>query len=437
MADNAGAVERSAVLIRIRHRLYGLVLVAILAVLGGVTVALYNKAFTDTVPVTLLTSRAGLQMLPQSDVKVRGMIVGEVREIDVTETGAALHLAIKPEKAGEIPGNVTARLTPKTLFGEKYVDLQMPKTAGPPIAVGAVVRQDNSVAAVELDRVLNNLLPVLKAVKPEELNATLNALATALDGRGDQIGRNIEIVDGYLRKINPHLPTILHDLRAIGDVSSATNQAAPDLLRLLRNLLVTNRTIVSQERRLVRLIDQGQRATDTTNAFLMANENKIWGVQFANRPAFEVMAKYSPQLPCVLHGIAEAREQLEAASGGKDPMIHVTLEVVRPKQGYKAGLDAPEYNDHRGPRCYGLPNNPIKPFPQMQVLDGTEDGGGDPLMRSMSAYLGAPAASTAEDEESVVNTVMAPTLGMPAYEVPDIASLLLAPSMRGSVVTVQ
>lgn len=435
MSDTTGSVERSAVLIRMRHRLYGLVLVAILAVLGGVTVALYNKAFTDTVPVTLMTSRAGLQMLPQSDVKVRGMIVGEVREIDVTATGAALKLAIKPEKADEIPGNVTARLTPKTLFGEKYVDLQIPETTAPPITAGAVVRQDKSVASVELDRVLNNLLPVLKAVKPAELNSTLNALATALDGRGDQIGRNIETVDAYLRKINPHLPTIFHDLRAIGDVSSAANQAAPDLLRLLRNLLVTNRTLVSQEPKLIRLLDQGQRAADTTNAFLMANENKIWGVQFASRPALELMARYSPQLPCVLKGIAGARKRLESASGGEDRLIHVTLELVKPKPGYKQS-DAPEYNDHRGPRCYGLPGKTPVPFPQMQVLDGTEDSG-RPLMRSMSEYLGAPAAATAEDEESVVNTIMAPQLGMQAYDVPDIASLLLAPSMRGSVVTVE
>src|SRR5690606_27607136 len=98
------------------------------------------------------------------------------------------------------------------------------------------IQQDRSQAAVEIDKVLNDLLPLLRAVKPAELNATLNALATALQGRGDQIGRNLEQADALLKKINPQLGTLVRDLRGLADVSDVYAAAAPDLLQTLRNL---------------------------------------------------------------------------------------------------------------------------------------------------------------------------------------------------------
>ena len=40
---------------------------------------------------------------------------------------------------------------------------------------------------------------------PQELNATLNAFATALEGRGDRLGENLELVDEYFGEINPQM----------------------------------------------------------------------------------------------------------------------------------------------------------------------------------------------------------------------------------------
>lgn len=48
-------------------------------------------------------------------------------------TKATLDIALKPEHVAHIPSDVHARLLPKTLFGEKYVDLVAPRgsSAGP------------------------------------------------------------------------------------------------------------------------------------------------------------------------------------------------------------------------------------------------------------------------------------------------------------------
>ncbi len=46
--------------------------------------------------------------------------------------------------------------------------------------------------SIEVEKVLSDLYPLLRTVQPAEINQTLNALATALEGRGDKLGQNLE-----------------------------------------------------------------------------------------------------------------------------------------------------------------------------------------------------------------------------------------------------
>lgn len=459
MSGSGMAVAGGEGVSRLRYRLYGLIFVLIAALLMGLLVAIYNKAFTPYVAVTLNSDRAGLQLLETSDVKIRGLIVGEVRAIRATPNGAAIDLAIQPDKAPLIPRDVSARILPKTVFGEKYVELVHP----PPgqetkqhIKSGDQISQDRSTTAVELERILNRLMPLLRAVKPEQLNATLNALAMALQGRGEEIGRQIETADGLLRRLNKELPTLVENIKSVGDVAAVYDAAAPDLLRLLRNMMTTNTTIAEKGDSIDRLIDQGIAVSDRSRRFLADNENRIVGFGIANRDALALVARYSPTLPCVLQGLAEIRPDLEDAVGGRQPGVHVTIELVKPRPAYKPRLDTPRYGDHRKPRCYGLPD-PKKPFPEHQVLDGTEDNdwrADRPLTPPLpelplagSPTDGAPAVgrpvsgvfvdtaggSLAEDQE-MLKGLMAPMLQTPAEQVPDIATLLFGPVTHGTVV---
>ena len=47
---------------------------------------------------------------------------------------------------------------------------------------------------------LADLFPLLRAVRPADLDATLYALATALNGRGDQLGQSFDKLDTYLTR---------------------------------------------------------------------------------------------------------------------------------------------------------------------------------------------------------------------------------------------
>ncbi|MFG2246853.1 MCE family protein [Spirillospora sp. NPDC048823] len=431
---------------RIRFRVLGMTMLLVIVLLLALTVALFNKSFTPVTEVTVKTERAGLQLLSHSDVKVRGLIVGEVRGADATAEGATLHLALDPDKAELIPRNVQARLLPKTLFGEKYVDLHIPAQAGPlGLAEGAVIPQDRSRAAVEIDKLLNDLLPLLQAVKPAELNATLNALATALQGRGDQIGQNLEQADELLRKINPQLGTLVHDLHGLADVSDIYNAAAPDLLQTLRNLNVTSRTITDKTATIERLIPATTALAQDGDVFMRHNGPKIIGFNIANRDVLSVVARYSPTMPCVLAGLMKLAPEAERVAGGNgSKTFNLTVEIVKPRPGFKHPLDLPEVKDQRNPRCYNLPN-PKVPFPDYLALDGTQDdlwwkdpdpanaGGG--RGRALSNVFVDPGSMS---EKEKIKNVVGPMTRTPADQVSDVSSLMFGPLLgNGSVVTIK
>ena len=101
--------------------------------LAGVwlTYGVFTQKFTHFDEVTLDASTIGLQMPERADVKIRGVIVGEVLGFTATDAGATVKLGIYPDQLHTIPRNVTGAIVPKTLFGEKYVSLVVPADPSP------------------------------------------------------------------------------------------------------------------------------------------------------------------------------------------------------------------------------------------------------------------------------------------------------------------
>ncbi|MDT4909089.1 MAG: phospholipid/cholesterol/gamma-HCH transport system substrate-binding protein, partial [Pseudonocardiales bacterium] len=213
-----------------RRRLYGVGFICMIVALIALSIAFYNKTFTKVVTVTLKTDHTGNQLIKASDVKERGIIVGTVRKVRSQGEGAIITLALDPSRASIIPSNVSAQILPKTLFGEQYVALQLPENPARHIKNGDVIPQDRSKAALEISTVLGDILPLLQAVKPAELNATLTALATALKGRGEQLGQTLVHLDRYLTALNPEVPQLVDDLKKLGQVAVQFNDAAPDVI---------------------------------------------------------------------------------------------------------------------------------------------------------------------------------------------------------------
>jgi virulence factor Mce-like protein len=411
-------------------RVYGVVFIVVIALLVGLTIAIYNKTFVHVVHVTLETDRVGNQLAPPADVKLRGMIVGEVRSVSSDGRKASVSIALQPRTAGLIPANVTARLLPKTLFGEKFVDLVLPpRPAQRRLAEGDVIPQDRSTTAIELERVLDDLLPLLRTIQPGKLNATLNALATALEGRGERLGENLALVDGYFTRLNPELPAINEDITGLADVSQIYADAAPDLVRMLRNFAVTTNTIRAKSDAYAGFLAGTAGFATTTRQLLEENDDRIIELAAVGRPTLELLARYAPEYPCLLQGLTQSNDFIGKTFANGE--LHITLEVTRPRKGYTPG-EEPAWGERRGPNCFGVPNPP-RPWPGNKFRDGTAGGGSGDVLPGFLVDPQSGRSGTAE-EQRVVEALLSPQLGVRAADVPDVATLLFGPMARGTAV---
>jgi phospholipid/cholesterol/gamma-HCH transport system substrate-binding protein len=434
---------------QLRRYASGVAFLVVIALLVALSVALYTKAFTPVVTVALQTDRAGNQLSTHADVKLRGLRVGEVRSIRSSGQGATIELALNKGLAHLIPSDVAAQLLPKTLFGEKEVDL-IADTASTarPIRAGDVIPQDRSHTSIETERVLNNFLPLLQSLKPAQLSLTLNAVSSALRGRGERLGRNFALTDDYFRQLNPEIPAMLEDFRGIADVSASYTKASADLLRFIDNSAAASRNLVDQKEELATFLSSTTTFAQSADDFLRINERSLVDLAAQSRPNLQLYAQFSPEYACILHTLPKQEIVGEKTFGGVNPWLHITLEVTQDQGAYLPG-DEPKFREDRGPTCFGLQGKPIVPFPAYyEPKDGYCDAAeaASPGVTTGNCHTGgSPVAARAVADPVLalggplqadqVAAAVAPVLQLQPGEVPDIATLLFGPVARGATVS--
>ena len=423
-----------------QFKILGIVFLALLV--GGVwlTYAIFTKQFTEYDRVTLKTSTVGLQLPERGDVKIRGVIIGEVLDFRPVGDGAEVTLGIFPDETDTVPADVTGQIVPKTLFGEQFVSLVIPESASSDsIEAGDVIEQTET--ATEVEAVLNDLFPLLRAVQPAELNMTLNALATALEGRGDQLGDNLETVDSYLKRFNPQLPALVEDLRLTAEVSDIYADVLPEVGQILRDQITTLGTLEDREDTLNALFNDVSSFSGTAESFLRTNGDNLIRLGEVSEPQVTMLAKYAPEFACLTKGLVNAGKlQAEAF---RNYTLHIVLETL-PNQPRAYNVnDVPRYGEDRGPNCLNLPNppwsqdNPVRAQPNLD--DGVDEPTGKgtsrvapgPWFRSSEGHAGTPA------ESDLLKSLLAPGMGVSSAEVPDLGPLLLGPLARGAEVSMR
>ena len=423
-----------------RTKTLGVFFLALMLASVWATYGVFTKQFTDYDEVVVHASKIGLQLPMRADVKIKGVIVGEVLDYEPTADGADITLGLYQDRTTQIPRDVTASILPKTLFGEKFVSLIVPDggSGARPIADGDEI--DRTQLSIEVEKVLSDLYPLLRAVQPADLNSTLNAVATALEGRGEQLGETIETLDSYLTRFNPQLPALIEDLRLTADVSDTYADVLPEVATILRNTITTTGTLEDREDKLKALFNDVTQLSTVAERFTRDNGDNLVRLGDLAAEQLEVFARYAPGYPCLLGGIVGAGDLQAQAFRGFT--LHIVLETL-PNQprGYTAA-DVPVYGDKRGYYCGRLPDppwsqaNPVTRQPNF--VDGVDEPTGKGTSRVGPGWSGDAAGfAGGRDESALLKALLAPGLGVSAGDVPDLGVLLVGPMARGAEVSLR
>ena len=424
------------------YKVLGIIFLVLLIGAVYLTYAIFDKKFVDYDRVSLETSSIGLQLPARADVKIRGVIVGEVLDTETTADGATVTLGLFPDEVSTIDKDVTGSIVPKTLFGEKYVSLIAPGGTVDPIQAGDVIEKTQ--LATEVEEVLSDLNPLLRTVQPAQLNMTLNAVATALEGRGDELGDNLERIDAYLKKLNPEIPRLLDDLRLTARTSDIYTDVLPQVADILDDTVLTTTTLEGREARLSALFTDVAALSDSARTFLDDNEDSIVRLGDVSVPSLRLLARYSPEFPCLLGGLVNIGKRAAEAFRGFE--LHIVLETLpRQPRRYDAG-DQPRLGEDRGPTCINLPtppgsqDNPLTRVPNFN--DGVDRPTGKGTSRVAPGYAlrdlvapGVPAETELLRQITSGQSADAAGYDSATASSDDLGPLLAAPMLRGAEVS--
>ncbi|MGV0716898.1 MCE family protein [Mycolicibacterium sp. XJ662] len=348
--------------------LTGLAMVITIIAIIALAIALFRGDFTKTVPITVISDRAGLVMNPDAKVKMRGVQVGSVKSIASRADGTAeLTLDMDPSQLHLIPENVNVEIASSTLFGAKFVQLDAPPQPSQQTLHAGQVLQGEHVM-VEVNTVFQQLVTVLDKIEPTKLNETLGAIATAFNGRGQQIGKTLVDFNALLAKIEPSLPNLAYDIEAAVPTLEAYGDAAPDLLSTIDNTIAVSNSIVDEQQNLDEFLISTIGLADIGNDVIGSNTDALTDVAHVLVPTTTLLNDYRESVRCGIGGLVPFAKSPPQYSG-----VLVNAGLTLGVERYRYPGDLPKVAASSGGADYcaelGLPELPPNFVPPLVVGD--------------------------------------------------------------------
>jgi phospholipid/cholesterol/gamma-HCH transport system substrate-binding protein len=361
------------------------VLLLVVVAASTLTAMVFSGTLRTTVPLTVISDRAGLVMEDGAKVKLHGVQIGEVASVDAYADPAGtnlskLRLKIAPNDFQYLPNNVEAEIKSSTAFGAKYIDLIVPSEGASSrrLAPGAVLHSRN--VTVEVNTVFENLESIVRAIDPAKLNGVLSAVAEGVRGKGDRIGQAITEGNRALLAVNPKMPTVQRDWQLFGKTTQAYSDAARDILATLDSFSTTSVTITKNKTSLDEVLLSAIGFADSGINTIGRNEQNLVSAINLVAPTFELLNKYSPTYTCTFQGAQWYLEHggRDAMGGnGKSLMIDGGLLFGDDPYRYPANLPIVQAKGGPGgrPSCGSLPDASAN-FPVKYLVTDTGFGTG-------------------------------------------------------------
>ncbi len=146
---------------------------------------------------------AAVGIYPNSDVRVLGVAIGSVSEVEPNGTDVKVMMTLKPDV--QLPADAGAVVITPSLVADRYVQITPVYHGGPRLGDGASIPRERTATPVEVDDLLHSLDQLMTALGPQGANKdgavseVLTKSAEYLDGNGQTIGEAIKNLGEFAR----------------------------------------------------------------------------------------------------------------------------------------------------------------------------------------------------------------------------------------------
>ena len=380
----------------------GLLSVVLITAVGYAGTRIAMGALDDPFTFTVALGEIGQGLVSGSDVKVRGVVVGEVGEVTLDEDlEAVAEVNLRP--GYQIPERSTFTVTNKTLLGEKQIEVTFDGSLeeGPYVAQGDVIDDPDQV--VEFENVLGTLATLIEAIDEDDLVTVVDDFFGAFDGQGAAIARSVEegarAADVFSRSLddqeanNRNLSLVAEELSDEGDtfnrLGRSVNEGLPTLSR--------------NQAEIRRLLGDLSRFSTQLDSTFSVNRPDIDRMIIEGDNVTRLLARYDVELGQVLSGLVDYTEKF--STGFQHPAVTgqaARFQILLTEEALFSQLCVlPEPLRSEIPDCADAPEPPEGggggpgglPIPDPPDLPGLPDGIPDPPL-TLSRELVDPQAPT-------------------------------------------
>jgi phospholipid/cholesterol/gamma-HCH transport system substrate-binding protein len=307
--------------------------------------------------------------LPQkSDVKFRGVLVGQVADVITATVGQpnVVHIHLKPEYARDIPATVTARVVPSNVFAVSSVQLVDNGKGGASLRPGAVIREDESLPTVLFQTTLNKFRQLFVALSRQPTDNGVGVLATiteATHGRGEQLRE----AGSDLNQIVAQLNTVVSDGSAPSTISMLTaatdalRDASPDLFDTLKSAVAPMKTLAEKRTALADFLSAGLHTVGTVGDAFDHQTDRLINITTQLTPVVGVLVDNDTQLHPIASRIQQlGQSMLNVYNPDTTQFTVKAIASLTPTRTY-VRTDCPRYGELVGPSCHTAPEVPTAP----------------------------------------------------------------------------
>ncbi|WP_111512014.1 MCE family protein [Mycobacterium kyogaense] len=247
--------------------------------------------------VTMKLAESG-GLYPRGNVTYRGVEVGEVKSIALTDTGVSAVLTLNSDVP--IPADVEAEVHSVSAVGEQFVQLLPRSAGGPMLRNGDVIPEDRTTVPTDTNTVLDATNRGLQAIPQENLQTVVDEAYTAVGGLGPELRRLVSGSSTLAIDARANLDSLITVVDQSQPVLDSQIETGDSIRAWASNLATVTGQLQRQDQAVGGILDKGPGAAEEVRA-LFDRLRPTLPIVLANLASVgEVLVTYQPSLEQLL-----------------------------------------------------------------------------------------------------------------------------------------
>jgi phospholipid/cholesterol/gamma-HCH transport system substrate-binding protein len=255
---------------KVQLMIFALITMVGVAFVGARYARLDRLFFDDSYEVAAHFAESG-GIFAGAEVSYRGVTVGQVQRMDLTEDGVDVVMDIDND-SGRIPSDTMAVVANRSAVGEQFVDLQPQSKQGPYLEDGSDIPMEMTQTPISTTKFLVDIDTTVNSVNKQSLTTVVGEMGKAFKGTGENLGQIIDTSNSFIRTANDNFEVTSSLLEDGNKVLTTQLDKASAIKSFARDLSLFSDTLVSSDKDLRRVINNGSATATQLRTFLEEND---------------------------------------------------------------------------------------------------------------------------------------------------------------------